>query len=123
MIRFEWLQDGLNQIGVDALDALDNVGELIVQEADAPVDTGFLGASAYVFSDRVNTFDNVWANGLYTSGHTGREVDRQATYSPIPHVENGVTVGWAAIYAWWVEDATPFIYPALLEVAKVMADD
>jgi hypothetical protein len=90
----------------------------VAASAAPPVDTGFLRASAYVYSNRQDSFDATWPSDYYTSTKTGYLRARERAGAPQhPADEYGAVAGWAAVYAWWVEDAQPFIYAALMGMA------
>ena len=129
-----WNEDGLNEIWLLAGEFADAKCQEVVDVANPPIDTGFLANSGYINSSRDSTFDRTWESGQYSSRHTRRaregeegddegriqrSVNRERVESPEPPPdETGVTIGWAAIYAWFVEDSQPFAYPALLSVAE-----
>jgi hypothetical protein len=105
------------QIDALTIDTIDKLALEVILESDAPVDTGFLDASAYVNSSTgLNTFGETWANGRFISRHSKQLQLRQAVESPQPPPDKGATVGWAAQYAAHVEGRTHFIYNALLRV-------
>lgn len=114
-----WDDAGIEQIKQLAGEFIDAKALEIGAAADPPVDTGFLRASVYIYSSRANSFDGTWESDYYTSTKGHGLVARQRVDSPeTPPDEYSAIVGWAANYAWWVEDLQPFIYPALLSVAE-----
>lgn len=109
----------LLKVGDLSLDLIDKLALEVIAVSDPPVDTGFLDASAYVNSTTgLNTFDEIWQPGKFISRHTGLPVDRDAIDNPEPPPKNGAVVGWAAIYAEYVNERTDFIFNALQEVAS-----
>ena len=112
MIEVKWDQAGLDEVERLALAELDRIAEDIAARADPPVDTGFLLNSAYVYSPRVNTFKETWDNGKYPN-RIGMPVPRYRVFTPVPYTGDGATIGWAAIYAWFLEDHYSFIFNAL----------
>lgn len=106
--------DFMEQILAEARKTLDETAQRIADNASPPVDTGFLQNSVYVNSARFNTFDRTWTSGTY-GGKRGPQ-QRERVNTPVPYTdENMAIVGWAAIYAWYIEDSQPFAYPALLQ--------
>lgn len=114
-----WDEAGLEECRQTAGSYIDTVAGSIIDAANPPVDTGFLRASAYVHSSRWNTFDSTWESGEYESTKGRGMEQRERVDSPEqPPDEYGAVVGWAAIYAYVIEDQQPFMYPALLAVAE-----
>lgn len=112
-----WHQDAIEELIQQAGGVLDDYGQRIIDAAAPPVDTGFLKASAYLHSERQSTFDATWNSGLYASKR-GTMEQRQRAGGPEAPPKHGAVVGWAATYAYWVDEQQPFIYPALLSVAE-----
>jgi hypothetical protein len=112
-----WNPEGIAQLLAAGAEFRDNVALTIAANAKPPQDTGFLHASAYISSAENNLFDQIWDNDYYVSSKTGKLSPREHVDAPPPYPEHGVIIGWAAIYAWYVEDTQPFIYPALLEAS------
>jgi len=105
------------QIDALLIEQIDKLALEVILESDAPVDTGFLDASAYVNSSTgLNTFGETWADGRFISRHSKQLQQRRSVESPQPPPPDGATVGWAAQYAAHVETRTHFIYRALLKV-------
>lgn len=112
-------QNGLAELKEIVGQFADSKAQEIIDVALPPVDTGFLRASGYINSVRNNTFDRTWESGQYMSTK-GRGVQKRERVE-VPQYTNspdGVVAGWAAIYAWFVEDKQPFMYTALLQVAE-----
>lgn len=108
--------NAMDQLLEGARKVLDETALRIAEGATPPRDTGFLQNSAYVNSARVNTFDRTWRSGVYGSKR-GQQA-RQRVNAPVPYSgPNVAIVGWAAIYAWYVEDSQPFAYPSLIRAA------
>lgn len=102
-----------------AADVRDQIAQEIIDGTSPPKDTGFLDASAYIMSDRTNTFDGTWETGQYTSTKTGLDAYRERVPEPeMPPDSNTCIIGWAAIYAWYVEDKTNFIFGGLMNRAE-----
>ncbi len=113
-----WHQVGLDEIHLSAQQILDNLALEVAAAANPPVDTGFLRNSVYIESDRVSTFDQTWISDYYHSPKQDRLVQRERVDAPErPPDADSVIVGWAAVYAWYVEDYTSFIYSALMSLA------
>ncbi len=110
--------DGINELYAAIGEYVDGIAQDIIDAAVPPVDTGFLEGSAYVLSSRMNTFDQTWESGRYMSTKGRGIQSRSRAPYPVVGADNVTIVGWAAIYAWWIEDNMPFIYPALLSVAE-----
>ncbi len=110
--------DGINELYAAIGDYVDGIAQDIIDAAVPPVDTGFLEASAYITSARMNTFNQTWDSGQYMSTKGRGIQSRNRAPSPVVAGENVTIVGWGAIYAWHIEDYMPFIYPALLSVAE-----
>lgn len=111
--------DAILQLLDMAADVRDEIAQEIIDGADPPIDTGFLQASAYIMSDKTNTFDNGWETGMYASTKTGRDVYRERTSEPeMPPDSNTCIIGWSAVYAWYVEDHTNFMFGALTSRAE-----
>lgn len=105
------------QVSELTLDSIDKLALEVILESDAPVDTGFLDASAYVNSATgLNTFGETWADGKFISRHSKQLQQRRSVDSPQHPPPDGAVVGWAAQYATHVEERTHFIYRALLKV-------
>lgn len=114
-----WDEAGIEQLKQLAGEFIDTKALEIGAAADPPVDTGFLRNSVYLISSRMNSFDQIWESDYYTSTKGHGLVPRERVDSPEPPPdEYGAVVGWAATYAWWLEDMQPFIYPAVLSVAE-----
>jgi len=109
-----WDEAGLAELLTAAAEFRDEKALEIAVSAEPPRDTGFLAASVYIYSAISNTFDGIWPSDYYTSTKTGYLVAREAVDEPPIPPENGVIIGWAAIYAWFVEDDQSFIYNALI---------
>jgi hypothetical protein len=110
-----------NQAGIDEIqrrmgDLLDQFAQNIIDVAIPPVDTGFLQASAYVKSERVNTFDLIWSDGMYFSPAFGHDMLRESAGGPMQESGWDETIaGWGADYAADIEvNNTAFIYQALM---------
>jgi len=116
--RVIFYEDAIEELYDQAALLLDEYGQRILDAAAPPVDTGFLQASGYLFSASRNTFDTTWPSGPYLSSKRQRLEERQRAPGPEQPAERCATVGWAAIYAYWVDEEQPFIYPALLSVAE-----
>jgi hypothetical protein len=105
------------QVKDASIDLIDQIGLRVIAVSQPPVDTGFMDASAYVNSQSgLNTFNETWQNGQYVN-RQGKLVDRRKLGEPEPPPANGAVVGWAAIYALFVEADRNFIYTALQQVA------
>jgi hypothetical protein len=114
----QWDEAGIEECKQLAGRFIDEKATEIGAASEPPVDTGFLRASVYVYSSRVNMFDQTWESDYYMSTKGYGLVPRERVDSPEqPADQYGAVVGWAAVYAWWVEDMQSFIYPALLSVA------
>lgn len=115
--KVTWNEAGIEELKQLAGQLCDRKAQEVIDAAIPPVDTGFLRASGYVRSFRVDTFDRTWASGVYT-GREGPQT-RERTEEPAePPDEYGAVIGYAAIYAWYIEDRGAFFYPALLSVAE-----
>lgn len=111
--------DAMMQLLDMAADVRDEIAQEIIDGASPPVDTGFLEASAYIMSDRTNTFDDGWETGTYPSTKTGLDAYRERISEPeLPPDSNTAIIGWSAVYAWYVEDNTNFIFGALMSRAE-----
>lgn len=93
------------------LEGLLQAGYQVEAEAKigAAVDTGFMRNSVYVHSDKASTFRA-----------RSEEIDgrlHETTNAP-PEPGDGVIVGVGADYAIYVEAEQPFLYPALVRVAR-----
>jgi hypothetical protein len=98
------------------LEQIDKMALEVIAASQEPVDTGFLAASAYVNSSSgLNTFEETWQDGRYLN-RTGRMVNRIKRTAPEPPPLNGAVAGWAASYAFYVNENTDFIYEALQRV-------
>lgn len=118
MAQVKWYGAQVQKLVKEAgLDCIETLAAEIIAEADAPIDTGFLDASAYLRSERTSTFDETLPTGRYLSRRTGEAEPRERAPSPADPPPGGAVVGWAAVYAWHVEERQSFIYPALIEVA------
>lgn len=114
-----WDEAGIEQLKQIAGEFIDSKALEIAAAADPPSDTGFLGNSAYIISSRVNMFDQTWESDYYPSTKGHGLVVRERVDAPEPPPDQyGAVVGWAAIYAWWVEDQQPYIYSAVLSAAE-----
>lgn len=113
-----WDEAGIEELKNMGIQFVDEKALEIASSAAPPVDTGFLKNSVYLYSARVNMFDQTWASDYYNSPRSGGLAPRQRVDSPEPYPENGVTIGWAAIYAWYIEDTTSFMYQALLGASE-----
>jgi hypothetical protein len=116
--KITWDQDGIEEIKQICGELCDSKAEEVIAAAAPPVDTGFLQASGYVNSYRVNTFARTWETGVYTGKSGDRQARERVEEPEEPPDEYGAVMGWAAIYAWEIEDTQTFIYPALLSVAE-----
>jgi hypothetical protein len=115
--KITWDQDGIEELKQLAGELCDSKATEVVELASPPIDTGFLYASGYVNSYRVNTFSQTWETGVYV-GKNGDQTRERAEEPEEPPDEYGAVMGWAAVYAWEIEDTQTFIYPALLSVAE-----
>ena len=110
--------EGIEGLYAAIAEFADAIGQQIIDAAVPPVDTGFLEASAYVLSQTTNTFDRTWESGAYMSSKGFGLQQRERVAYPVVGGDRVVIVGWSAIYAWYLEDSQPFMYPALLSVAE-----
>lgn len=108
----------LLQVNALNLDFIDKLALEVIVESQAPIDTGFLDASAYVNSSSgLNTYDQTWLPGEYLSSKSGRLEFRDKRDDPEPPPKNGAVAGWGAVYAGYVEENTDFIFKALVTVS------
>lgn len=115
---FTWNEEGVEEIKQTGGEFVDEKALEVAASAMPPVDTGFLQASAYVHSSRQSTFDATWPSDYYTSTKTGHLRARERAEAPEqPSDQYGAVAGWAAVYAWFIEEEQPFIYPALMGMA------
>lgn len=117
-VRIEWDQDGIDELHQLIGEFADKRAQAVIDAAVPPVDTGFLEASGYIYSERTNTFDRTWESGEYMSTKGRGTQRRERVSAPQPHGKDKTVIGWAAVHAWQIEDQQPFIYPALLRAAK-----
>jgi hypothetical protein len=117
-VQVTWHEEAIEEIKQIAGGYIDELALEIGAAATPPVDTGFLRASAYVHSSRQSSFDATWPSDYYSSTKTGGLRARERVGAPEPPPDQyGAIAGWAAVYAWWVEDTQSFIYAALMSMA------
>lgn len=114
-VRVVPYQRGISEIDDKIVEYLDEIAQMLGSNSSPPIDTGFLDASSYVKSERVNTFDQTWATGMYDSSKQNRIISRERADGPV--MESGrynAIAGWAATYAADVEELyDAFIYRTL----------
>lgn len=115
----EWNQAGIDELLQLGGETVDTFAGAIIDAAQPPVDTGFLKTSGYVYSSRLSTFDQTWPSGEYESTKGRGLQERERVSEPeAPGDEYGAVAGWAAVYAYQIEDMQPFMYQALLSVSE-----
>ena len=103
-----------------------------IKLTDIPrIDTGFLRASGYLMGLGTATFSRTWSDGQYKgkSPATGKNKDkklrkRERAQNPQqPKGKNAIVLGFAAAYAFWIEQETPFLMPSILRAKEKYGDN